>query len=89
MGRKSISQRLKNTKSMQIKEEIALDWSANWHQEQADLVAQLGKAISADDYDQLCIIAGQLKTVTSKRFEALPNVIRLLLEASVNNSLVT
>lgn len=80
MGRKSISQRLNTAKSLQTKQEIALDWSANWSQEQVELIKQLETAIKTDNYDDLCIITGQLKAVTLKRFEALPNVIKLLTE---------
>jgi diphthamide synthase subunit DPH2 len=85
MGRKSISQRLSNAKELQTKQEIALDWSANWQQEQAKLIMRLEHAIKTDDYDELCIVTGELKAVTLKRFEALPNVIKLLTLDEQNN----
>lgn len=75
---RSISQRLAKAKAMETKKEVALDWSANWAREQMQLVAQLEKAVAADDYDQLCIVTGQIKAVSIKRLEALPKVIEAL-----------
>jgi len=77
---KSISQRLAKAGSLATKREIGHDWSANWQQEQKRLIHKLEQAISADDYAQLCIITGQLKAVTEKRFSALPKVIEKLTE---------
>jgi hypothetical protein len=76
---RSISQRLKRAKSIESKMEAAQDWAANWQREQEGLIRDLEQAISNDDYDQLCIISGQLKAVSQKRFIALPKVISALL----------
>lgn len=75
---RSISQRLKIAKSPEVKQEVALDWAANWHTEQLQLIQQLEQAVKRDDYDKLCIVTGQLKAVTQKRLEALPKVIKAL-----------
>jgi len=77
---RSISQRLARAKSLDTKKEIALDWAKNWQHEQCKLITQLGMAVKNDDYDQLCIVTGQLKAVAEKRFSALPNVIANLSE---------
>lgn len=78
MQHRSVAQRLKRAKSSQVKQNIALDWATNWHKEQAELINRLGNAISTDNYDDLCIAAGQLKAVTDKRFAALPNILNSL-----------
>lgn len=74
---RSISQRLKRAKSSEGKQEAALDWAANWEQEQLKLISLLEQAIKQNNRDQLCIATGQLKAVTKKRFEALTNVLTL------------
>lgn len=75
----SISQRLAKAKAPETKKEVAKDWAANWQQEQQRLVAQLERAVAADDYDQLCQVTGQIKAVSEKRFGALPKVLDALL----------
>ena len=66
---RSISQRLHRAKSTEAKRQAALDWAASWEREQKQLCHDLGKAIAADDYDQLCIIAGELKAVSEKSLQ--------------------
>jgi hypothetical protein len=78
MQHRSISQRLKKAKSPEVKQEVALDWAANWQTEQLQLIQLLEQAVKRDDYDNLCIVTGQLKAVTQKRLEALPKVIKAL-----------
>ena len=70
MGRKSISQRLSSTKDAAIKTKIASDWAANWNKEQTELIYDLGQAVKDNDFDQLCIITGQLKAVSEKRLRS-------------------
>lgn len=73
--RRSIGERLNRAKSPEVKQEVARDWAADWAREQKLLIGKLEQAVKTDDYDQLCIVTGQLKAVTEKRFCALPNVI--------------
>tara|TARA_Y100000780_G_scaffold176831_1_gene161994 strand:- start:3058 stop:3315 length:258 start_codon:yes stop_codon:yes gene_type:complete len=73
--RRSIGERLNRAKSPEVKQEVARDWAADWAREQKLLIGKLEKAVKTDDYDQMCIVTGQLKAVTEKRFNALPNVI--------------
>jgi len=75
---RSINQRLNRAGSLTVKKEIALDWAISWRNEQSELMRKLGQAVKDDDFDALCIITGQLKAVTDKRFTALPNVIEHL-----------
>lgn len=77
---RSISNQLKRAKALDTKRKIAIDWAHRWHQEQAALIAQLGQAIKRNDFDAMCIITGELKAVTQKRFEGLLNVVNLLVE---------
>ena len=75
---RSISQRLQRAKSPELKQEIAQEWAISWYQEQMALIAKLEHAIQNNNIDQLCVATGQLKAVTSKRFDALPNVLNSL-----------
>lgn len=84
MKHRSINQRLARAKSLDTKREILSDWSENWKAEQLTLVQRLEKAIGNDDFDELCIVVGQLKAVTDKRFLALPKIFSKLTEAEGN-----
>ena len=75
---RSISQRLARAGSLGVKTEIALDWAQSWHTEQMQLIHRLEQAIKKDDYDELCIVCGQIKAVSEKRFKALPKVLTTL-----------
>jgi hypothetical protein len=76
MGRKSISQRLSAAKSPDTKAEIKAEWAAAWESETMQVFARLERAIQRNDFDELCISAGQLKAVLQKHFTALPNVLK-------------
>lgn len=78
---KSISQRLRSARKVETKKEIALDWAQNWQEDHDDLIRKLERAIRTDDYDLLCRVTGQLKTVGQKRFEALPKILAHLADA--------
>lgn len=71
---------------MSTKGEILTDWSGSWKAEQLGLITQLEQAIKADDYDQLCIATGQLKAMSNKRFDALPNIFSKLTSDQANES---
>ncbi|MEC4091617.1 hypothetical protein [Pseudoalteromonas rubra] len=79
MKRRSISQRLERAKSTDARLSLVSDWSANWQGEQESLIKAMEQAIRDDDYHALCRTLGQLKTVTAKRFEALPRVLEKLI----------
>lgn len=75
---RSITQRLSRAKSPEAKREAALDWAANWAQEQSGLIRDLESALARDNYDDLCRAVGQIKTVSEKRLQALPKVIEAM-----------
>lgn len=74
MKHKSINQRLKTAKSLTVKQAILEKWALDWQFEQMMLIRNLEHAIRSNNYDQLCITTGQLKTVSQKKFEALPKI---------------
>lgn len=80
MAHRSVNQRLQRAKSKSSKQAVLDEWANSWQQEQAQLIRQLGKAIADDDYDQQCILIGELKTVSAKKFEALPKLLRTILD---------
>jgi hypothetical protein len=84
MGRKSISQQLRQYTTLARRQKVLAEWITSWQQDQFDLIKQLEQAIKTDNYDNLCIATGQLKEVTLKRFEGLNNVIKILLENHAN-----
>lgn len=77
---RSIGQRIGRAKGKESVRKIALDWADTWHKEQESVVERLGKSISDDDFDAQCIAAGELKTITGKRFSGLRSVIEKLSE---------
>lgn len=81
---RSISQRIKRAKSIETKREIIGDWANSWKNEQCSLIIRLGQAVKDNDYDELCIVTGELSAVTKKKFDALPNVFNLLMQAKDN-----
>ena len=77
---RSIGQRIGRAKGKESVRKIALDWASTWQKEQESVVERLGKSISDDDFDAQCIAAGELKTITEKRFSGLRSVIEKLSE---------
>ena len=77
---RSIRQRLERAKSKEAAINAATDWAKSWENEQKMLVSRLGKAVSDDDFDSQCMVAGELKKITEKRFSGLRSVIEKLSE---------
>lgn len=77
---RSIAQRIDRAKGKDAVREIAMDWAGTWQKEQESVVERLGKSISEDDFDAQCIAAGELKTITEKRFAGLRSMIERLTE---------
>lgn len=77
---RSIGQRISRAKGKESVRKIALDWAGTWQKEQESVVERLGKSISDDDFDAQCVAAGELKTITEKRFSGLRSVIEKLSE---------
>ena len=76
---RSISQRLKKAKSPESKLATVIEWSQSWESEHNALIKRLEQALSNDNYDANCIALGELKAASSKKFNALPNVLKVLL----------
>lgn len=75
---KSIKQRLAIAKDDKTANEIIAQWVATWHREQDMITKRLGKAIANDDFDASSIAVGELKAVTSKRFQGLRSILQHL-----------
>lgn len=61
MGRLSISQRLRKASKPELKQKIAVDWSAEWQTEYETHVRNFEKAIRDKDFDLLVRTLGWLK----------------------------
>lgn len=83
---RSISQRLKRAKSRDARQATLQKWTQAWQQEQSALIWRIGKAIADDDFDAACIAVGELKSVSVKKFEALPKVLEVLLHDTQNTA---
>ena len=70
----TINQRLRKAKSSAVRQEIAQDWTRNWHQDQRQAVELLLRAIAVQDWREAKFAADQLAGITEKRFSALPRV---------------
>lgn len=79
---RSISQRLKKAKSPEAKLATVMEWSQSWTDEHNALIKRLEQALSNDDYDTNCIALGELKAASTKKLNALPNVLITLLNQS-------
>jgi hypothetical protein len=79
-GNKSISQRLAHTRKPDVRLEIALDWAENWRQDQMQAIKKL---TGAHESNCVQLVESELLAITEKRFNALPKVIRILLEREV------
>lgn len=80
MQHRSINQRLKRAKSPESKAAALSDWAASWQNEQMMLIDKLGKANAKDDFDAMSILIGELRTMSAKKFEALPGVLSSLIK---------
>ncbi len=78
MKRLSISQRLRKAKSLAVRREIALDWSANWRADHEETILAADKAHAARDHVGLERALGQLKALHEKGFTGLLKVIEAL-----------
>jgi len=75
---RSINQRIMRAKSPEAKEQTLLAWADEWQTEQMQLLNRLGKAVEKGDYDSECIITGELKAMSIKKFAALPKLLMTL-----------
>lgn len=78
MGNKSLGVRLKNLKTFQAQKRALTEWSGSWQTDQNDIIDKLKAAAKNGDIGEVLHMADQLKGITSKRFEALNNMINLV-----------
>lgn len=76
--RKPISKRLKSVKSFQSQQIVLSDWVKNWRLDQETVIQNLDKAIKTGDIDTAFHMVRQLQGMTTKRFEALNTVFRII-----------
>jgi hypothetical protein len=76
---RSINQRLARAKSPEAKQYVLLTWADEWQKEQMQLLSKLGKAVEQGEYDTQCIMTGELKAMSLKKFAALPKLLTSLL----------
>ena len=78
MKRRSIGERLARAGSLSVRREIAHDWHANWVQDHDAEVRAIERALQRGAIQEAGRALGRLKTLSDKRFAALPNVIEAL-----------
>ena len=73
---RSITQLVRRCRDPQTRLEIALAWAAEWERDQSNLVALLDQAQQQGDLRQVYNLLTQLHSSQTKRFDALPGVLR-------------
>jgi hypothetical protein len=75
MSRKTITERIRRAKTNDARTELISQWLDDWKDEQTKLCERLSLAI---DIHEACIVNGQLRAVTDKKFVALYNMLHVL-----------
>jgi hypothetical protein len=78
MSRKTITERIRRAKTNDARTELISQWLDDWKDEQTKLCERLSLAIDIHDFDEACIVNGQLRAVTDKKFVALYNMLHVL-----------
>ena len=78
MSRKTVTERMRRAKSNDDRLIIITEWLDAWYREQSKLCERLSLAINIHDFDEACIVNGQLRAVTDKKFVALYNMLHIL-----------
>jgi hypothetical protein len=73
---RSISAKLKHSKSAEESNLIIAVWHQAWHEEQIRYIRRLEYAIANDSYDDLCIATGRLKSLTTRKFRGLETILK-------------
>lgn len=73
---RSISTKLKNSKSREETDLIVAVWVQAWQEEQLRYVRRLEYAIANDSYDDLCIATGRIKNLTIRKFKGLETILK-------------
>lgn len=78
IGHKSIGTKLKRVKTYQAQQRALTEWSRSWQEDQEETVEKIEKAAAIGDCDDVLRLLNQIKGITSKRFDALNNMIDLV-----------
>ena len=78
MSRKTVTERMRRAKTNEDRIELITNWLDAWYREQTKLCERLSLAIDIHDFDEACIVNGQLRAVTDKKFVALYNMLHVL-----------
>lgn len=78
MGHKSIGIKVRSAKTQEGRIALSKAWLSGWQDEQTKLLARLDLAIEIWDYDDLCVVAGQLRELTKKRFDGLYSILPII-----------
>lgn len=78
MGNKSLGVKLKKLKTFQAQKRALTEWSGSWQTDQNDIIDKLKAAAKNGDIGEVLHMTDQLKGITSKRFDALNNMINLV-----------
>lgn len=81
--RKSIGMRIESARTLAVRREVALDWSANWYGDHLKTLHSLEKALQSSDGALAGRYCGQLKTLHEKAFSAMPRVIDALTDEDI------
>ena len=83
MKRRSIGERMGRAKSLDIRRQIAYDWTANWIQDHDAEIRFIETALQRGQISEAGQALGRLKALSDKRFGALPRVIAALTDEDV------
>lgn len=78
MGHKSLGIRLKQAKTYQAQKNALTEWSKSWQSDQEETIDKIKTAAARRDTDEVLRILNQLKGITTKRFDALNNMINFV-----------
>ncbi len=82
MRRRSITEQLKRTRSLEERLELCHKWAHGWENDYIALSKELKRAIASGDHIALVNALGDLRGLTEPKFRALHNVFNELVSPS-------
>lgn len=80
---KSIGERLRKAKSLDVRREIGLEWAADCIEEHELALSAVERAIRLGDIRAVAVAVARMREHTEKRLRALPNVIQKLADEDI------
>jgi hypothetical protein len=80
---RSIGERLRKTKSLSVRQEIALEWAVDWINDHDQTLAQVERHLGQRQIAEAGLCLGQLKALNDKLMSALPRVIEALTDDDI------